>query len=183
MATEQPPRPGAAAQTRTSKVITGSLGAAACAAMAAALATTGIMPDEGKWNIAKRDFARGIPTECFGHTGPDVRLGEHRTDQQCNAELLADVKVVEGAVAACVPALRSRPNQWAASTRLAFNIGPGAFCHSGAAIHFNRGDWRGGCDLFLPWDKARVGGRIVAVPGLSARRQRERGQCLTGLTA
>ena len=82
-----------------------------------------------------------------------------------------------------MPALRSRPYQWAASTRLAHNIGVSAFCHSGAAIHFNRGDWRGGCDLFLPWDKARVRGQLVAVAGLKARRQRERAQCLTGVAA
>ena len=177
MATEQPPRSGAAPQTRAGKVINAGIGTTAVAALAAALATAPLKLDEGKWNVAKRDFAKGVPTECFGHTGPDVRLGQRRTDAQCETELSADVVVVRDGVAKCVPALVGRPYQWAAATRLAFNIGVAAFCRSGAATHFNRGDWRGGCDLFLPWDKARVKGQLVAVAGLTARRQRELAQC------
>ena len=52
-----------------------------------------------------------------------------------------------------------------AATRLSFNIGVVAFCRSTAARRFNAGDWRGGCDAFLAWNKARVGGRLVVVDG------------------
>lgn len=183
MADTKPPPAGAAPQSRAGKTITGALGTAAVAAMAAALATSGIKPDEGKSNVTYLDIAK-VPTACYGHTGSDVGpVGTTRTDAQCDALLLKDVQIEQAGAAKCVPGLTSRPYQWAASTRLAHNIGVAAFCRSGAAIHFNRGDWPGGCDLFLPWDKARVAGKLVAVRGLSLRRQRERAQCLTGLAA
>lgn len=60
---------------------------------------------------------------------------------------------------------------------LIFNIGTGGFCRSTAARRFNAGNWRGGCDAFLMWNKA--GGREVR--GLTLRRQRERALCLKGL--
>ena len=182
MATEQPPRPGAAPQTRASKIISGTVGTAAMGALALSLATTALKLDEGKANRTYLDVAL-IPTYCYGHADRSAKVGGMHTDAQCDALLSSDVAVEQRGVAICVPALATRPYQWAAATRLAHNIGVSGFCHSGAAIHFNRGDWRGGCDLFMPWDKARIAGRPVAVAGLTARRQRERAQCLTGLAA
>ena len=179
MAIEQPPRPGAAASSRA-PIVGGAVGAAAIAALALSLATTALKQDEGKANRTYLDVA-AIPTYCYGHADRAAKVGGVHSDAQCDALLSKDTQVEQRGVAACVPALTSRPYQWAASTRLAHNIGVSGFCHSGAAIHFNRGDWRGGCDLFLAWDKARVGGRVIAVAGLAARRQRERAQCLTGL--
>lgn len=46
-----------------------------------------------------------------------------------------------------------------------------------AARRFNAGNWRGGCDAFLMWNRA--GGRVVR--GLALRRARERALCLKGL--
>lgn len=46
-----------------------------------------------------------------------------------------------------------------------------------AVRRFSAGNWRGGCDAFLMWNKA--GGRVVR--GLSLRRARERALCLKGL--
>ncbi|WP_174286619.1 glycoside hydrolase family protein [Sphingomonas bacterium] len=181
MAIEQPPRPGAAASSRA-PAIGGAIRLAAIGALVLSLATSGIKPDEGKANRTYLDIAK-VPTYCYGHADRSAKVGTMRTDAQCDALLATDVRREQLGVAACVPGLRVRPYQWAASTRLAHNIGISGFCHSGAAIHFNRGDWRGGCDLFLPWDKARIGGQVVAVAGLAARRQRERAQCLTGLPA
>ena len=181
MATEQPPRTGAVALSRA-PAIGGAMAATALAALALSLATTGIKPDEGKANRTYLDISK-IPTDCYGHVDRTSKVGAMHTDAQCDALLTTDVQREQLGVAACVRTLAARPYQWAASTRLAHNIGVSGFCHSGAAIHFNRGDWRGGCDLFLAWDKARVDGRLVAVAGLAARRQRERVQCLTGLAA
>jgi len=70
-----------------------------------------------------------------------------------------------------------REQQLIASVSLAYNIGTGGFCRSTAARRFNAGNWRGGCDAFLMWNRA--GGRVVR--GLTLRRQRERAICLTGL--
>jgi lysozyme len=66
------------------------------------------------------------------------------------------------------------PNQGAAMLSLAYNIGVGAFLASTLLKKFNAGDTAGAADEFLRWDKARVGGKIVALPGLTARRKAER---------
>jgi lysozyme len=73
--------------------------------------------------------------------------------------------------------MASRPNQLAAATILAFNIGTAAFCRSSVARRWNAGDWRGGCEAFLMW--VHAGGRVV--PGLINRRKAERAICLRGL--
>ncbi len=175
-----------ATQTRapapsTKAVVGGGIGAAALLALS--LAVTAIKPDEGSHPATYLDLAR-VPTDCYGHTGADVgRVGTPHSLAQCDALLTADARRIETAVLACTPSLATRPQQLAASTRLAFNIGPNAYCHSGTASAFRRGDWRAGCDMMLAWDKARVGGWIVAVAGLAARRQRERAMCLVGVAA
>ena len=156
----------------------GALGLAAVAALGMAIA--GLKPDEGKANVDYLDIAR-IPTACYGHTGAGVKVGSRRTDAQCEALLTADVQVRLEGVFQCVPGLASRPAIWSASTRMAFNTGVPAFCGSSTARAFNAGQWRAGCDAMLLWDKAVVNGRKVVVPGLAARRQRERAQCLTGI--
>ncbi len=65
-------------------------------------------------------------------------------------------------------------NQSAAMLSLVYNIGAGAFLASTLLKKFNAGDTPGAADEFLRWDKARVGGKVVALPGLSARRKAER---------
>ena len=39
---------------------------------------------------------------------------------------------------------------------------------------FNAGDAAGAADQFLRWDKARIDGVLTPLPGLAARRRRER---------
>lgn len=80
-------------------------------------------------------------------------------------------------VLAAVPGLEGRPRPLAASISLAYNIGVPAFARSTVARRFNRGDWRGGCDAFLAWNRA--GGKVVR--GLTRRRADERRLCLEGL--
>lgn len=126
-------------------------------AAVAALATAGIKPNEATVNTTYLDLAN-VPTYCFGHADRASKVRTQHTDVQCEATIVADVSAEMNGVAACVPALRDRPYQWAASTRLAHNIGISGFCYLGAAIAFDRGNWRDGCDLFLACDKARVRG-------------------------
>lgn len=152
-------------------------GAAAILTAAIALALPGIMRWEGKSNIAYADIT-GVPTICWGHTGADVGpIGARRSDAECRALLDRDVVAHVEPVLTCVPGLARRPNQLAASTMLAFNIGTAAFCRSTAARRFNAGDWRGGCEAFRLWNRA--GGRVVR--GLVLRREDERRLCLKDL--
>ncbi len=120
----------------------------------------------------------GVWTICDGDT-KGVRAGMIETEAGCVKRLERQLIAHAAPVLKCVPALGrpERQHQLVASVSLAYNIGTGGFCRSTAARRFNAGDWRGGCDAFLRWNKA--GGREVR--GLTLRRQRERDLCLRGL--
>lgn len=118
----------------------------------------------------------GVWTICDGDT-KGVRRGMVETEAGCTARLERQLVAHAAPVLKCVPGLKGRDNQLVASVSLAYNIGTGGFCRSTAARRFNAGNWRGGCDAFLMWDKA--GGKPVR--GLTLRRQRERALCLKGL--
>jgi lysozyme len=120
----------------------------------------------------------GVWTICDGDT-KGVRPGMVETEAGCTARLERQLVAHAKPVLACVPGLSAaqRQNQLVASVSLAYNIGTTGFCRSTAARRFNAGQWRGGCDAFLMWDKA--GGRPVR--GLTLRRERERALCLKGL--
>lgn len=130
---------------------------------------------EGKRNDPYRDIA-GILTVCYGDTN-DVQRRRY-TDAECSARL--ERQLIEHArpVLACTPILRRYPNALAASVSLTYNIGGAAYCRSTVARHFKAGDIRRGCDNFLSWNKARVGGRLKPVRGLTNRREAEREICL-----
>ena len=118
----------------------------------------------------------GVWTICDGDT-KGVRPGMVETEAGCTARLERQLVAHAEPILKCVPGLKGRDNQLVASVSLAYNIGPTGFCRSTAARRFNAGNWRGGCDAFLMWNKA--GGREVR--GLTERRKRERALCLKGL--
>lgn len=118
----------------------------------------------------------GVWTICDGDT-KSVRPNMVETEAGCTARLERQLVAHAEPILKCVPGLKGRDNQLVASVSLAYNIGTAGFCRSTAARRFNAGDWRGGCNAFLMWDKA--GGRPVR--GLTLRRQRERALCLKGL--
>lgn len=117
-----------------------------------------------------------VPTICDGDT-KGVRMGMVETEAGCRDRLERQLIAHAAPVLKCVPGLKGRDNQLVASVSLAYNIGTSGFCRSTAARRFNAGNWRGGCDAFLMWDKA--GGKVVR--GLALRRARERALCLRGL--
>lgn len=129
---------------------------------------------------AYRDIA-GIPTACDGLT-KGIRMGQRFTEAQCTA--LLETALIEHAagVMRCTPGLAldlpRRDNVRFAAISMAYNIGVGAWCGSTARRLVNAGQIRAACDAFLPWDKARVGGVLRPVKGLTRRRQRERAECL-----
>ncbi len=171
-----PPPSPAPAPSPGSKAAKG--GAAALVALALAGSVAALRHDEGKKNVDYLDIAK-VPTACFGHTGPGVRVGTVRTDAECEALLTVDARTHLDGVVACTPGLAAHPDQLAAATRLAYNIGTNAFCGSRLHAAFVARRWRAACDGFLAWRFAD--GRVVQ--GLVARRQRERAQCLTNLPA
>ncbi len=149
--------------------------------IAAALATAIAIPAEGLRQAAYHDPA-GILTICYGHTGPDVVRGARATLDQCRALLTEDMRKAVDQVDRCHPGLPAPV--LAAFADAAFNLGPSIACDTGrstAARHLYKGEWRQACDQLPRWDKARVLGFMVALPGLTTRRAAERELCLRGL--
>lgn len=147
----------------------------AAGAAATILAVGIIAPLEGLRNDPYFDLI-GVKTVCYGET---QNIEErHYSDAECKAKLEKAVgERYLKPVADCVPQLTARPEQLAASTSLAYNIGVKSFCGSTAAKRFRAGDIRGGCEAFLMW--TRAGGKVVK--GLVKRREVERKLCLTGV--
>ena len=155
---------------------------AAAAASACALAAPLAMRFEGKRNVAYADriASRPVPTTCFGHTGPEVKVGRRYSDRECAVLLDGDLSREAVGVYRCgPPALAARPEVWAALTDLAHNIGIAATCRSSAMWWFQTGHWREGCGRIALFDKA--GGKVRR--GLVRRRAREVALCLKGAGA
>jgi GH24 family phage-related lysozyme (muramidase) len=88
------------------------------------------------------------------------------------------------AVERCAPGLP--PHQLAAFADAVYNLGPRLVCDtkaSTAARKLQAGDVVGACNELPKWNKARVAGAMVALPGLTKRRAVERHLCLTGEVA
>jgi len=163
-------------------------------AIAALLATALAIPAEGLRQVAYRD-PPGILTACYGHTGADVRTGVTYSLEQCKAWLTADMQKAIAQVDSCAPGLP--PQTLAAFADAAFNLGPAVACNpsQSTAARYLRQYSAGGarnpdsglpllvaaCNQLPRWDKARVGGVMVPLPGLTKRRAAERDLCLEGV--
>lgn len=150
------------------------------AAAAAALATAIAVPAEGLRQFAYYD-PPGILTVCYGHTGADVMKGRQYSLGECKALLSSDMQTAVAQVEACQSALPVPV--LAAFADAAYNLGPTVACSragSTAARMLYAGDLIGACNQLPRWDKARVLGVMVSLPGLTARRAAERDLCLTG---
>ena len=117
-----------------------------------------------------------IPTICYGETR-GVKLGDTKTKDECDAMLMQRLMDFEREVSRCV-SVPMNDSLRVATVSLAYNIGHVAFCKSSLVKRLNVGDRAGACDEFLKWDKARVGGVLVTLPGLAKRRMKERELCL-----
>jgi len=147
------------------------------AVSAMALATALAIPAEGLRQWAYRDVAQ-VVTICFGSTS-NVRMGQFATLDECKARLDADMWAAVVAVEQCAPGLPA--HQLAAFADAAFNVGERIVCDTDASTLARKlaaGDVIGACNELLRWDKARVGGVMVALPGLTKRRAKERAVCL-----
>ena len=148
--------------------------------VALAIATAIAVPAEGLRQLAYKCPA-GVVTVCYGHTG-SVTTGKKYTVEECKALLDADMRKAVEEVEQCQPGLP--PEVLAAFADATFNIGSRVACdtrQSTAARKLKAGDYRGACNELPKWDKARVAGVLVALPGLTKRRAREREICLQGV--
>lgn len=140
-----------------------------------------IRSHEGERLTAYQDSV-GVWTIGVGHTTaaglPTVKKGMRITAAE-SAEILGrDLGAVEAEVNRLVKVPISQ-NQFDALVSLVFNIGAPSFQKSTLLKKLNAKDYAGAADQFLVWNKGTVGGKKVAIKGLSTRRQKERAQFLT----
>lgn len=115
-----------------------------------------------------------IPTIGYGHTGPDVHLGQRITETEAVGLLEQDLADAERTVTAAVK-VPLTDNQFSALVSASFNIGPSLFHHADGSPttilrDLNAGALQAAADQLLRWD--RSGGRVLN--GLDRRRRAER---------
>lgn len=109
------------------------------------------------------------PTIGWGHTGPDIRVGEVWTKEQADAEFAADIAHVAGRVSHLVYRVPTTQGQFDALVSLAYNIGAAALGGSSLLRFHKQGRYGDAAAEFLKWD--HQAGRVL--PGLLRRRQAE----------
>lgn len=115
------------------------------------------------------DKVRGTLTVGFGHTGPDVFIGQTITEAEGKALLASDLAWAEEAVTkgARVPLAQ---HEFDALVSFTFNVGATAFANSTLLRVLNAGDRKGAADQFLRWTRSKG----VELAGLKNRRFAER---------
>lgn len=109
-----------------------------------------------------------VPTIGYGHTGPDVRLGQTITQEQADALLVRDYVDHESAVRRLVKAPLT-DNELGALTSFTYNVGAHSFATSTMLRLINEQRYADAAGEFSKWTKG--GGRVL--PGLVTRRAAE----------
>lgn len=122
---------------------------------------------EGKKNSAYLDPVR-IPTICYGSTS-GVKLGQHRTDAQCDQMLRRDLGYAGLGISKHVRT-RITQGQYDALVSFVYNVGETQFRKSTMLRKINAGDCYGAGREFPRWVKAQG----TTLPGLVTRRATER---------
>lgn len=121
----------------------------------------------------------GYPTIGYGHRIPSMRHPPI-TEPEAEGLLRVDLGWAQRAALALVPTLALWPRRLAALTDLAFNVGRDALDgadpsdlrdDAGVVQALRRGDWIDAAARFRRWNKAKVNGALVPLPGLTARRE------------
>jgi len=124
-----------------------------------------LMAREGKRNAVYLDSV-GVPTVGYGHTGPDVQMGEIWTNERIEEAFAKDLERFENAIndAVTVPL---KQNQFDALVSWAYNVGTGAATSSTLIRKINAGDFEGAEHEFDRWH----------IPeGITSRRNGEKAQ-------
>lgn len=136
---------------------------------------------EGLRQVAYYD-PPGILTVCYGSTS-NVQKNKVYSLQECRERLSFEMAVTVSKVEKCVP--EGTPDRvLIAFSDAAYNLGLKIACDPSASTAARLLDQRRydeACEQLPRWDKARVGGVMVALPGLTIRRKLERDICLHGV--
>lgn len=144
----------------------------------AAVALSGgylIAPNEGKVNSTYLDPIN-IKTSCYGHTGPELKLGQKFTDEQCLDQLAKDLSTHDKQMMNLVR-VPLTDYQHAAFLSFTYNVGVGNFKSSTMLRKLNSKDYEGACEELSKWVYAKK----KILPGLVKRREAEKEMCLNGI--
>jgi len=131
-----------------------------------------VAPWEGKVNKVYLDPVN-ILTSCFGHTGSELKIGQHFTDDQCYEQLAEDLVEAQADVHNLVK-VPINTYQEAALISFAYNVGGPKFAKSTMLKKFNSKDYEGGCEELMRWVYADG----KKLNGLVSRRTDEKKVCL-----
>lgn len=134
-----------------------------------------IVPSEGEVREVYLDPAR-ILTSCFGHTGPELRMGQTFTEEECLNQLVADLHKHDRQLRSVVKVPLSE-GEHAAYLSFVYNVGIGKFRRSTALAKLNAGRRIEACHELMRWVYAD--GKVLS--GLRTRREAERKVCLKDL--
>lgn len=118
----------------------------------------------------------GVLTVCYGHTGPELKMGQEYTKEQCYEYLESDLAIAETAVDRLVQ-VPIADHTKAALISFVYNTGQGAFAKSTLLRKLNRNDLVGACNELSKW----VYDNGKKLRGLINRRAIERDVCLGNL--
>lgn len=143
----------------------------------AALAAVIAIPAEGLRQYAYYD-PPGILTVCYGSTHNVVK-GKKYSLEECKARLDKDMLASVETVERCHPGL---PEPVVASfADGVYNSGSAIACNSTASRLLDEGNIEAACRQHPRWNKAKVAGQYVALPGLTKRTLAREALCLEGL--
>ena len=129
---------------------------------------------EGDERTAYADkLAYNVPTVCNGHTGPEVRVGDVWSKEQCDAILVKNLEKHGTGLLKCVTVPLNQ-HQFDALSSWTFNVGVSAACSSTLVKLLNQKQYAQACQQLMRWNRA--GGREVR--GLTNRRIAEMNLCL-----
>lgn len=117
----------------------------------------------------------GIITSCYGHTGPELKLGQKFSEDQCLDQLAKDLSKHNIEMSKYIKVPLS-PEEHAAYLSFTYNVGVGNFKSSTLLKKLNSGDRNGACNELLRWRFAK-GKELL---GLKKRRIEEQELCLSG---
>jgi GH24 family phage-related lysozyme (muramidase) len=149
-------------------------------ALVLAIATAMAAPMEGLRQYAYYD-PPGILTVCYGST-TDVVKSKKYSLEECKTRLDSDMLKAIDIVGRCTAGKELTINQTVAFSDMVYNIGSKPVCDqkkSTLARKLSTNDILGACNEIYKWNKASVGGMMIALPGLTQRRNKEAELCKT----
>lgn len=155
------------------------LKAVAALAVAISLAVPLVQKLEGYEVVGYYDVAH-VATNCWGHTGPEVRVGVTYAERVCLDNLSKDMMKHGKILLPCTPA-DAPPRVLAAAVSFTYNTG--TFCTKTIGKRMAAGDYAGVCRAMSAWVyvKDPRTGKYVVNRGLVNRRAKERAYCESGL--